>query len=155
MTYKARYGDLYDDVMINEQRYSRNASVIDDAVGHLNRHGPPQHARDQLAPGTQEHEVHDRAQVVEEERSIEQEDLDANAQMFQQQQSTPLLQRFTSETTRCLMSPEEYRAKIRQLNTKQRHAIVFHSDVMSLRTNQPVTPYRLFSVGLVALERAM
>ena len=37
MTYKARYDDLSDDV-INEQRYSRNASVIDDAVGHLNGH---------------------------------------------------------------------------------------------------------------------
>ena len=49
MTYKAQYGDLSDNVMINEQRYSRNASVIDDAVGHLNRHGPPQHARDQGA----------------------------------------------------------------------------------------------------------
>ena len=50
---------------------------------------------------------------MEEERSIEQEDLDANAQMFQQQQSTLLQQRFTGETTRCLMSPEEYRAKIK------------------------------------------
>ena len=152
MTYKARYDDLSDDVMINEHRYSRNASVIDDAVGHLNEHGPPQHAWDQLAPGTEEQEVHDRAQGVEDERSIEQEDLDANAQMFQQQQSAPILQRFTSETNRRLMSPEEYRAQIRQLNTKLRQVINFHrrwckSAVVSLRTNQPVTPYRLFLSG--------
>ena len=45
------------------------------------------------------------------------------------------------------MSPEEYRAKIQQLNTKQRHVINYHSKwckkaVVSLRTNQPVTPYR-------------
>ena len=147
MTYKARYDDLSDDVMNNEQIYSRSARVIDDAVGHLNEHGPPQHAWDQLAPGTEGQKVHDRAQ----------EDLDANAQMFQQEQSAPLLQRFTSETNRHLMSPKEYRAQIRQLNTKQRQVINFHrrwckSAVVSLRANHHTD---FFSVGVLVSERAM
>ena len=47
--------------------------------------------------------------------TIEQEDLDANARLFQQQQQTsvPLLQRFTAETNRELLTPEKYRAAIR------------------------------------------
>ena len=80
-TFKARYDDLSDEILVNEQRYSPNASLIDDAVGQLNEHRPLQHAWDQVAPGTEEQASH-RAEGVVEERSIEQEDLDANAQIF-------------------------------------------------------------------------
>ncbi len=79
-------------------------------------HGPP---RDQVATGAVEQEARHRGEGVEEERSIEQEDLDANARLFQQQQaSAPLPQRFTAETNRELLSPEEYRTAIRQLNSR-------------------------------------
>ena len=45
--------------------------------------------------------------------------MDANAQLVEQR-SAPLLQRFTMETSKDLLSPEEYRHAMRGLNSKQR-----------------------------------
>ena len=54
-----------------------------------------------MAPGDSEQQAWDQAKGIEEMRNIEQEDLDANAQLFQQQPTAPLLQRFRhSETLR-------------------------------------------------------
>ena len=72
-------------------------------------HGPPQHAWDQVAPGAAEQQAQAQAEGVEEMRIIEQEDLDANASHFQQQQTAPLLQRFNLETSRELIPPDQYR----------------------------------------------
>ena len=106
-TFKARYDHLSDEILVNKQRYSQNASLIEDAGGQLNEYGPPQHAWDQVAPGTEEQQASDRAEGV-----VEQEDLDANAQMFRQQQhSSTVLQRYTSEVNRRLLSPVEYQAE--------------------------------------------
>ena len=128
MDFRSRYEDLSDEILANERKYSQNAALIGEAMDDLREHGPPQHAWDQVAPGTAEQEARHRAEGVEEERSIDQEDLDANARLFRQQQasSTPLLQRFTAETNRELLSPEEYRAAIRGLNSKQRQVVMFH-----------------------------
>ncbi len=115
MDFHSRYEDMSDDILANERKYSQNASLISEAMDDLHEHGPPQHAWDQVAPGTAEQDARHRAEGVEEERSIEQEDLDANARLFQQQQASPLLQRFTAETNRELL---EYRTAIRGLNSK-------------------------------------
>ena len=142
ISHKARYDDLSDQVLVNEQKYSQNASVIDEAYEQLHRLGPSQHAWDQLAPGTEDQQARDHAQGVEDLTTIEQEDLNANAELFQRNRTTPLLQRFTSESTNQLMSPEEYRRKMRQLNAKQRQIVDYHRRwckqvVLSLQTNQP------------------
>ncbi len=64
-----------------------------------------------MAPGAAEQHAWDEAEGVEEERNIEQEDLDANVRLLQQQQhNTPLLQQFTAEE---LLSPEDYRSAMR------------------------------------------
>ena len=93
-------------------------------------------------------------QVVENLTSMEQEDLDANAELFQRQRTASLLQRFTSENTQQLMSPEEYRQRMRQLNAKQRLVVEYNRRwckkvVLSYQTNQPFStpPYRLFLSG--------
>ena len=153
MDFRSHYEDMSNDILANERKYSQNAALIGDAMDDLHEHGPPEHAWDQVAPGTAEQDARHRAEGVEEERSIEQEDLDANARLFQQQQaSTPLLRRFTAETNRELLSPEEYRAAIRGLNSKQRQVIMFHrawckSAVKALRKGEPVNPYRVFVSG--------
>ena len=59
MTFQARYDDLSDDVLTNEQRYSQNATIIDDAYSQLQQQGPPQHAWDQLAPGAEDQQARD------------------------------------------------------------------------------------------------
>ena len=83
MTFEARYDDLSNDVLANKQKFSQNTSLIDEAVQHLNEHGPPQHAWDQVASGTEEQQLCYQAQGIE-ERSIQQEDLDVTAQLFQE-----------------------------------------------------------------------
>ncbi len=152
--FSSHYEVKHDVIFENERKYSHNATLINEAVDDLTEHGPPQHAWDQVAPGAAEQHARDQAEGVEEERSIEQEDLDANARMLQQQQqsSTPLLQRFTAETNRELLSPEEYRAAVRGLNKKQRQVVMFHrrwckSAVTALQKGQPVKPYRVFLSG--------
>ena len=45
MTFKAQYDDLSDDVLANEQRYSQNATIIEDAYSQLQGPaGPGPHA---------------------------------------------------------------------------------------------------------------
>ena len=151
--FRSHYEDKSEDILTNEKKYSQNATLIGEAMDDLSEHGPPQHAWDQVAPGTAEQNARDRAEGVQEERRIEQEDLDTNARIHEQQQhSTPMLQRFTAETNRKLLSPDEYRAAVRGLNDKQRQVIMFHrrwckETSMALRTGQPVQPYRVFLSG--------
>ena len=90
--------DKCDDVLANEQKFSHNATLINEAMDNLTEHGPPQYAWDQVASGASEQQAHDEAEDIEEVQNIEQEDLDANAQIFQQQQTAPLLQHFSAET---------------------------------------------------------
>ena len=93
MDFRSHYEDKSDDILANKQKYSVNATLIGEAMDDLHERGPPQHAWDQVAPGAVEQDARDRAEGAEEERTIEQEDLDANARLFQQQQQTsvPLL----------------------------------------------------------------
>ena len=130
--FESHYQDKSDVILANERKYSHNATLINEAVDDLTEHGPPQHAWDQVAPGDQD-------EGIEVERGIEQEDLDANARLIQQQQqhSTPLLQRFTAESSRELLSPEEYRF----------HRKLCKNAITALRNNQMVTPYRVFLSG--------
>ena len=112
MDFRSHYEDKIDDILENEQKYTQNATEIDEAINDLTEHGPPQHAWDQVAPGVAEQQAQAEAEGAEEMRRIEQEDLDANAALFQQQ-SAPLLQRFALETNRELI-PEEASCKLSQ-----------------------------------------
>ena len=119
MDFRSHYEDKIEDILDNERKYTQNATEIDEAIDDLTEHGPPQHALDQVAPGAAEQQAQAQVEGVVEMRAIEQEDLDANASLFQQQQTTPLLQRFSLETNRELIPPNQYRELIRGLNTKQ------------------------------------
>ena len=104
---------------------------------------PSMHAWDQVAAGEAE-----EAQA-EEMRRIEQEDLDANAALTQQQQTTPLLQRFVN---RELIPPDKYRELVRGLNTKQRQAMNFHrrwckDAIIAMKKGETIKPYRVSLSG--------
>ena len=63
-----------------------------------------------------------------------------------------LLQRFTAESSRQLMSSEEYRTALRNLNNKQRQVVMFHrawckKGLVAMRSAQQVEPYRVFLSG--------
>ena len=79
-----------------------------------------------MAPGAAEQQAQDEVEGVEEELHIEQEDIDANAELQLQQNNASLLHLFTAECTREVMSPESYRSALRRLNTKQRQVVMFH-----------------------------
>ena len=97
--------------------YMDFCSHYKEAINDLIEHGPPQHAWDQVTPGTAEQQGQAEAEGAEELRNIEPEDLDANAVLFQRQ-SAPLLQRFALETNRKLIPPDNYHELMRGLNTK-------------------------------------
>ena len=101
-----------------------------------------QHAWDQVAPGASEQQARDQVEGIE--------DLDAMHNYFQQQQTAPLLQQFSAETNRELLSHDQYRALMRGLNYKQRvnfHRRWYKDAVISLKTGQPIKPYRIFLSG--------
>ena len=84
-------------------------------------------------------------------RHIEQEDLDANAALFQQQ-SALLLQRFDLETNRELNPPDKYRELMKGLNAKHRQAMNFLrtwcKDALTTRKKgENIKPYRVFLSG--------
>jgi DNA replication protein DnaC len=150
--FRSDYEQKCDDIVVNELKFSHNATLINEAMDDLTKRGPPQHAWDQVAPGASEQQARDQAEGIEEVQNIEQEDLDANAQIFQQQQTTPLLQRFNAETNRELMPADQYRAMMRGLNCKQKQVVSFHrrwckSAVIAMKTGQPIQPYRVFLSG--------
>jgi DNA replication protein DnaC len=151
MDFRSHYEDKIDDILENERKYTQNATEIDEAIDDLTEHGPPQHAWDQVAPGAAEQQAQAQAEGAEEVRHIEQEDLDANAALFQQQ-STPLLQRFALETNRELIPPDKYRELMRGLNTKQRQTVNFHRKwckdaVIATKKGKAIKPYRVFLSG--------
>ena len=117
MNFRSHYEDNINDILEIERKYTQNATEIDEAIDDLTEHGPPQHAWDQVAPGAAEQQAQAEAEGSEELRTIEQEDLDANAAIFQQQQTTPFIERFNVEASREL---HQYRELMRGLNTKQR-----------------------------------
>ena len=84
-------------------------------------------------------------------RTIEREDLDANVSLFQQQQMTPLLQRFSLETNKELIPPHQYHELMKGLNTKQRQIVNFHrwckNDVIAMKKGEAIKPYRVFLSG--------
>ena len=87
-TFRSHYEDKIDVILENEQKYTQNATEIDEAIDDVAEHGPPQHAWDQAAPGVAE-QAQAEAQGAEEMRRIEHKDLDANAALFQQQSAPP------------------------------------------------------------------
>ena len=59
---------------------------------------------------------------------------------------------FTAETSREVMSPEEYRTALRGLNSKQRQVVMFHrawckKALLAMKNGQQVEPYRVFLSG--------
>ena len=76
-------------------------------------------------------------------RNIEQEEVDANAALYQQQ-SAPCY--------RELIPPHQYRELMRGLNTNQRQAVNFHrrwckEAVVAMKKGEPIRPYRIFLSG--------
>ena len=125
-------------ILGNERKYSTNASLIHEAMRPLMRgtRSPP--------------EQHTRAQAKGEwvERTLDQADLDAKAQLHQQHSNTSTL--YCSDTPH--KQTESYSRQIsteprgRGLNPKQRQVVASHRKdaIIAMRKGEPVKPYRVF-----------
>ena len=64
--------------------------------------------------------------------------------------NTSLLQRFTAESSRELMSSEEYRSALRKLNNKQRQVVMFLL-LFKLSSQFPFVSFRFLSISILSL----
>lgn len=92
LDFRSHYEDKREAVLANEQKFSHIALLINEAMDDLTVHRPPQHSWDQVAPGASEQQAQDEDEGIQEMQTIQQDDLDANAQIFQQEHAFPLLQ---------------------------------------------------------------
>ena len=156
--FKSHYEERADAILDNERKCSKNASLIHEAIDNFHEFGPPTHVWDQVAPGAAEQNARAQAEGVEVERTLDQTNLDANAQLHQQHSDT-LLQRFTTETNRELLAPDQYRAIVRGLNATQKQVVAFHrrwckDAVIAMRNGEPAGPTESFSAARAESERA-
>ena len=109
---------------------------------------------DILAPGAEHVNLQDRNEELNVERNIEQEDVDANAHLFQGQNENAhdLISRYEIEERREVLSPAEYRKMMRSLNDEQRQVVFYHrkwckESVQAIKDGRKTKPYRLFLSG--------
>ena len=62
--FHSHYEDKNGVILANEQKYSRNATLVTVAMHDLTEHGPPQHDWDQVAPGAVEEQARGEAEGV-------------------------------------------------------------------------------------------
>ena len=150
-TYRSHYEDNVEAILA---QYRKNASINGDAMDDLNKHGPPQHAWNIVAPGAAEQQARDRDEGVKVEREIyRSRGLGCQHQSGRTTAQCPNSSEvYFGNKYRDLLSPEVYCAAIRGLNTKQRQVVMHHRSwckcvVTALKTAQTVVPHRLFVSG--------
>ena len=153
--FESHYRDVLDQITANEEKFNENLELIDDAIAQNADNGPPEHAWANIAPETEHRRLLDEVEGSEVLRDMEQEDLDANAAMFQNPRSEhqgELSARYDAQLRKDILQPKEYRSMVRGLNVKQREVVFYHRKwckdaVHAIKMNQPITPYRLFLSG--------
>ena len=153
--FESHYKDVLDQITANEEKFNENLELIDDAIAQNADHGPPEHAWANIAPETEHRRIIDEVEGTEVLRDMEQEDLDANAALFQNPRSEhrgEISARYDAQLRKDILQPKEYRSMVRGLNVKQREVVFYHrrwcKDVVhSIKMNKPITPYRLFLSG--------
>ncbi|XP_071956833.1 uncharacterized protein [Antedon mediterranea] len=153
--YKDHYEVVFKQALEIEAKYSVNVDEIDQAVQSV-ENGPPQHVWDLLAPGAEHANLEDQGQGFSVERNLQQEDLDANTELFQRAENTSnsrdISYRYELEENREILSPSQYRHMMRTLNTKQRQVVLYHrkwckTAVSALKNGGKPKPFRLFLSG--------
>ena len=153
--FESHYRDVIDQIIANEEKFNENMELIDDAIAQNADNGPPEHAWANIAPETEHRRLIDEVEGTEVLRDMEQEDLDANAAMFQNPRSVhpgEISARYDAQLRKDILQPKEYRSMVRNLNVKQREVVFYHrrwckDTVHAIKMNKPITPYRLFLSG--------
>ena len=118
--FRGHYEQKCDEILVNERKFSHNATLINKAMDDVMEQEPPLHAWDQVAPGTCEHKPMIRLKASRKSRTSNKKTW---MPMHRSANSNKLLPYFNV----CeLLSPDEYRAMMRGLNCKQKHVVGFH-----------------------------
>ena len=147
-TFEEHYFHVQAVVLANERKYTQehvNEIQLSDS-------GPPQHAWDQLAPGTEANQALDRAEGTQSLTEVSDQDLVDNANLFTSSTTSTIHTRYESAANSQEIPPDEYRKLFRGLNTKQKQIVMFHRNwckqaVVALKQGKPVEPYRVFVSG--------
>ena len=140
------------EIQINESKYTINAEAIEEALQDLHENGPPEHAWADIAPGAEHNRLLEEHEGEEVERNLEQEDLDANAEMIAGTPPRRQMTYYTGEANKQLLSHKEYCQMMQSLNTKQRELIMYHRKwckeaVIAIKNGQLPKPYHVFLSG--------
>ena len=152
-SYCDQYRHCLEDVTENVQRYTQNGPSFEEAMQDLNEFGPPIHAFANIAPGVEQQNIEDRQEGIVEERHLEQQDLDENAELVMAKCDQGIGQRFDTQTDTSLMSSAEYCKKMQKLNKEQRNIVQYHrkwckSVIQAARHNKPAPKaYKVFISG--------
>ena len=153
-SYKEHYLQVRDIVHTNEALFSKNVDAIDQAFENLETIGPPEHAWDRIAPGLENDLAQQRQEGVQEERNMDEADLEENVDIADRNkaQQSELHARFTKECSKQLMSSETYRSMMRSLNNEQRCVLDIHrkwckNSIIALKNNRQIPTYKIFLSG--------
>ena len=152
-SYCDQYRNCLEDITENAQHYTQNGPSFEEAMQDLNQFGPPVHAFANVAPGVEQQNIEDEQEGNVEERHLEQQDLDENAELMMAKVDKGIGQRFDTQTDTNLMSSAEYCKKMRQLNKEQQNIIQYHrkwckSVIRAAKYNKPVPKaYKVFISG--------
>ena len=145
----------------NETHYTKNGPSFEQAIQDLNEFGPPVHAFENVAPAAEQQRLEDEQEGFIEERHLEQQDLDENAELMNRKNSTGIAERFDIQTDNNLMSSGDYNKKMQKLNKEQRNIVQYHrhwckSVVRALKENKPAPKaYRAFVSGPGGVGKTM
>ena len=115
-TYEEYYHQVRSIVISNEKKY--NKSDIDDIQ--LDENSPPEHAWNQIAPGSEATRAQSLAEGSETLTTLSEQDITDSANLFTSTTTSTLHARFESAANRGEIPPDEYRKLLRGLNTKDR-----------------------------------
>ena len=152
-SYCDQYRNCLEDITENAQHYTQNGLSFEEAMQDLNEFGPPVHAFANVAPGVEQQNIEDEQEGNVEERHLEQQDLDENAELMMAKVDKGIGQRFDTQTDTNLMSSAEYCKKMRQLNKEQQNIVQYHRKwcknvIQAARHNKPVPKaYKVFISG--------
>ena len=152
-SYFDQYRNCLEDITENAQHYTQNGPSFEEAMQDLNEFGPPVHAFANVAPGVEQQNIEDEQEGNVEERHLEQQDLDENAELMMAKVDKGIGQRFDTQTDTNLMSSAEYCKKMRQLNKEQQNIVQYHrkwckSVIRAARHNEPFPKaYKVFISG--------
>ena len=151
--FQEQYRQHLEMITENETHYTKNGPSFEQAIQDLNEFGPPVHAFNNVAPATEQQRLEDEQEGFIEERHLEQQDLDENAELMNRKNGTGIAERFDVQADNNLMSSGDYNKKMQKLNNEQRNIVQYHrhwckSVVLALKGNKPAPKaYRAFVSG--------